>query len=189
MSLQSVRPETVYAVRPFHATLAGHVDANVGDELVLINDTHWYWWLVRVQRTACIGYIPAEFVELLTERVARQNKDANTFIPMPMLQHMRKSKSPGSVPKTVRFAEACCYEPSFYDCLSSPPGLENDTSDTSDLSDECESPVSEENPMDHLHERMADTTTPRKENPIFQTGFDAIHKIDNKLNILIRGFK
>lgn len=187
MSLQPIQSEPVYAVRPFHATLAGHVDADVGDELVLINDTHWYWWLVRVQRTACIGYIPAEFVELVSERVARQNKDANTFIPIPM-QHMRRASASCSGKKRVRFAEACCYEPSFYaGCPNSPPGLENDSSDTSDISDECESPISEDTPIIHLKTDASDA--PRKESPIFQTGFDAIHKIDNKLSVLIRGLK
>lgn len=184
--------QSVFALRPFHATLAGHVDAETGDELVLINDTHWYWWLVRVQRTTCIGYIPAEFVELPNERVARMNRDANACIPPPGFRLNRQNQLSAPAKKRVRFADSCCYEPTFYDCMDGIPELEQDCADSSDLSDDCASPIREDNPMDTVdvqEEHILDLKPARKENQILQTSFDALHKIDTKINGLIKGLK
>ena len=54
----------VYALHTFVANLEGQVCVLKGDSLVLLDDTNSYWWLVRCIKTAEVGYIPAENIEV-----------------------------------------------------------------------------------------------------------------------------
>ncbi|EEB05038.2 tip elongation aberrant protein Tea4 [Schizosaccharomyces japonicus yFS275] len=68
----------VYAIRSFEATVEGQVNAIKGDVMVLLDDSNSYWWLVKLIKDESIGYLPAEYVETPTERLARLNKYKNT---------------------------------------------------------------------------------------------------------------
>jgi hypothetical protein len=54
----------VYALHTFVATLEGQVCVLKGDSLALLDDSNSYWWLVRCLKTAEVGYIPAENIEV-----------------------------------------------------------------------------------------------------------------------------
>ncbi|GAA5906261.1 uncharacterized protein JCM6883_005493 [Sporobolomyces salmoneus] len=67
----------VYALHTFLATVDGQASVVKGDQLLLLDDSNSYWWLVRVLKTQAIGYIPAENIETPWERLARLNKHRN----------------------------------------------------------------------------------------------------------------
>ncbi|KAL1917840.1 uncharacterized protein VTP21DRAFT_3674 [Calcarisporiella thermophila] len=67
----------IYALTPFVATVDGQVTVVRDEELQLLDDSNSYWWLVKVERTEEIGYIPAENIETPYERLARLNKHKN----------------------------------------------------------------------------------------------------------------
>ncbi|GAA5998355.1 protein phosphatase regulator BUD14 [Rhodotorula paludigena] len=67
----------VYALHTFLATVEGQASVVKGNELLLLDDSNSYWWLVRVLKTQAIGYIPAENIETPWERLARLNKHRN----------------------------------------------------------------------------------------------------------------
>ncbi|ORY53900.1 hypothetical protein BCR33DRAFT_711244, partial [Rhizoclosmatium globosum] len=58
----------------FVANVEGQVCVLKGDSLKLLDDTNYYWWLVKCVKTEEIGYIPAENIETPSERLARLNK-------------------------------------------------------------------------------------------------------------------
>ncbi|EPY50546.1 tip elongation aberrant protein Tea4 [Schizosaccharomyces cryophilus OY26] len=68
----------VYAIRRFEATVEGQVTAEKGDMMMLLDDSNSYWWLVKICRNSDIGYLPAEYIETPSERLARQNKYKNS---------------------------------------------------------------------------------------------------------------
>lgn len=68
---------SVYALHTFLATVEGQASVVRGDSLVLLDDSNAYWWLIRVQKTQELGYIPAENIETPDERLARLNKHRN----------------------------------------------------------------------------------------------------------------
>ncbi|KAG6917230.1 hypothetical protein DXG01_003344 [Tephrocybe rancida] len=81
-SLLSIPNETidfdlVYALHSFAGTVEGQANVDKGDSLFLMDDTNSYWWLVRVLKTAEVGYVPAENIETPFERLARLNKHRN----------------------------------------------------------------------------------------------------------------
>jgi hypothetical protein len=67
----------VYAFHSFAGTAEGQANVVKGDSLYLMDDTNDYWWLVRVIKTQKVGYIPAEYIEMPIERLARLNKHRN----------------------------------------------------------------------------------------------------------------
>ncbi|KAJ3225659.1 hypothetical protein HDU81_007751 [Chytriomyces hyalinus] len=67
----------VYALHTFVANVEGQVCVMKGDNLKLLDDTNYYWWLVKCVKTEEIGYIPAENIETPSERLARLNKFRN----------------------------------------------------------------------------------------------------------------
>jgi hypothetical protein len=69
--------DLVYAVRNFVAEEEGQASLVKGDRLTLLDDSHAWWWLVRVLGTRQIGYVPVEAVETPFERLARFNKHRN----------------------------------------------------------------------------------------------------------------
>ena len=72
--------ELTYALHTFVATVEGQINVSKGDILVLLDDSNPYWWLVRRKEhrsSADVGYLPAEFVEMPTERLARLNTHRN----------------------------------------------------------------------------------------------------------------
>ncbi|KAF9582494.1 hypothetical protein BGW38_000140 [Lunasporangiospora selenospora] len=73
----------VYAFHTFVATQEGQASVVRNDSLVLLEDTNVYWWLVRVQKTGVIGYIPAENIETPHERLARLNTYRNVSLSAP----------------------------------------------------------------------------------------------------------
>ncbi|KAJ3073819.1 Talin-1 [Podochytrium sp. JEL0797] len=67
----------VYALHTFVANVEGQVCVLKGDSLKLLDDSNYYWWLVKCVKTEEIGYIPAENIETPSERLARLNKFKN----------------------------------------------------------------------------------------------------------------
>jgi hypothetical protein len=47
--------DLVYALHTFVATVEGQANAQKGDEMVLLDDSNSYWWLVRVVKDSTIG--------------------------------------------------------------------------------------------------------------------------------------
>lgn len=72
--------EFVYALHNFVATVDGQANASKGDNMVLLDDSNSYWWLVRIVKDGSIGYLPAEHIETPTERLARLNKHRNVDV-------------------------------------------------------------------------------------------------------------
>jgi hypothetical protein len=58
--------DMVYALHTFAATVEGQASVVRGDALTLLDDSNSYWWLVKVLKTAEVGYIPAENIEVYT---------------------------------------------------------------------------------------------------------------------------
>jgi hypothetical protein len=56
--------DLVYALHTFVATVEGQASVVKGDNLMLLDDSNSYWWLVKVLKTGEIGYIPAENIEV-----------------------------------------------------------------------------------------------------------------------------
>lgn len=73
----------VYAIHTFVASLEGQASVLKGDTLVLLDDSHSYWWLIRSLKTSEIGYIPADNIESQNEKLARLNKTHNVKIAAP----------------------------------------------------------------------------------------------------------
>ena len=48
--------DLVYALHTFVATVEGQANATKGDEMVLLDDSNSYWWLVRVVKDSSIGW-------------------------------------------------------------------------------------------------------------------------------------
>ncbi|KAI8367290.1 hypothetical protein BD560DRAFT_435826 [Blakeslea trispora] len=67
----------VYALHTFAATVEGQASVVRGDALTLLDDSNSYWWLIKVLKTAEVGYIPAENIETPHERLARLNSHRN----------------------------------------------------------------------------------------------------------------
>lgn len=62
---QELNSNIIFAMHTFVANLEGQVCVLKGDTLVLLDDTNSYWWLVRCLKTAEVGYIPADNIEVL----------------------------------------------------------------------------------------------------------------------------
>lgn len=75
--------DLVYSLRSFVAAAEGQASVDKGDDLVLMDDSNSYWWLVQVHNTQEIGYIPAEIIERAFERLARLNKHHNVDVCTP----------------------------------------------------------------------------------------------------------
>jgi len=70
----------VYSLHKFAATVEGQATVIKGDNLVLMDDSDDYWWLVRVLRTQEVGHIPAGNIETPFEHLARLNKHRNVDV-------------------------------------------------------------------------------------------------------------
>ena len=77
---ENINFDLVYALHTFVATVEGQATVNKGDNLMLLDDSNSYWWLVRVVPSQEVGYIPAENIETPYERLARLNKHRNVEI-------------------------------------------------------------------------------------------------------------
>lgn len=77
--------------------------------VVLLSDSHWYWWYVRIISTGSEQFVPADIVEFPQERLARSNMVANEWIPMVGVPKL--SKKPSTNKKSVRFAPEPFYQP------------------------------------------------------------------------------
>jgi hypothetical protein len=62
--------DLVYALHTFAATVEGQASVVRGDALTLLDDSNSYWWLVKVLKSAEVGYIPAENIEV---KMTKQN--------------------------------------------------------------------------------------------------------------------
>lgn len=56
--------DLVYALHTFTATVDGQATVVRGDALTLLDDGNSYWWLIKVLKSAEVGYIPAENIEV-----------------------------------------------------------------------------------------------------------------------------
>ncbi|KAI8971657.1 hypothetical protein BDF20DRAFT_885660 [Mycotypha africana] len=109
--------DMVYALHTFAATVDGQASVVRGDALTLLDDTNSYWWLVKVLKTAEVGYIPAENIETPYERLARLNshrnieltrKDIQDVFPAPPSNKARKQKRV-TLAKEVKFQSQIIY--------------------------------------------------------------------------------
>ncbi|KAL2312350.1 Tip elongation aberrant protein Tea4 [Schizosaccharomyces pombe] len=103
----------VHAIRGFEATVEGQVDATKGDMMILLDDSNSYWWLVKMCKNLAIGYLPAEYIETPSERLARLNKYKNsetsnsqqsvTLPPLDIVEKTLEAPSPNFRIKRVTF--------------------------------------------------------------------------------------
>ncbi|KAF8313400.1 hypothetical protein DL93DRAFT_1166009 [Clavulina sp. PMI_390] len=116
--------DRVYSLRNFHATTEGQANVNKGDELILMDDTNSYWWLVKVLPHFEIGYIPAENIETPVERLARLNKHRNVDLASPtpadragaapeVIQPRRRIEAPGDRKSVLFMGSSIYYYPPF----------------------------------------------------------------------------
>ncbi|CAG8576671.1 29170_t:CDS:2 [Gigaspora margarita] len=70
----------VYASRTFRETVEGRVKVERGDSLILLDDSNDYWWLVKLLKNEEVGYMPAEDIEMPSEKLARINKHKNVDV-------------------------------------------------------------------------------------------------------------
>ena len=80
---ESIDFDLVYSLHSFTATVEGQANVVKGDNLISMDDSNSYWWLVRVLKTQ-VGYIPAENIETPFERLARLNKHCNVDVREPI---------------------------------------------------------------------------------------------------------
>ncbi|GAN06333.1 hypothetical protein MAM1_0119c05814 [Mucor ambiguus] len=109
--------DMVYALHTFAATVEGQASVVRGDALTLLDDSNSYWWLVKVLKTAEVGYIPAENIETPHERLARLNshrnieltrKDIQDAFPTPPSNKLKKKKRV-TLAKGVQFQSQIIY--------------------------------------------------------------------------------
>ncbi|KAG1469594.1 hypothetical protein G6F56_003169 [Rhizopus delemar] len=77
--------DLVYALHTFAATVEGQASVVRGDALTLLDDSNSYWWLVKVLKTAEVGYIPAENIEIT-------RKDNFDIFPVPPTNKPKERK-------------------------------------------------------------------------------------------------
>ncbi|KAK9468946.1 hypothetical protein V1512DRAFT_274147 [Lipomyces arxii] len=135
----------VYALHTFTPTQSGHANAIKGDQMVLLDDSNEYWWLVRMVKDASIGYLPAENVETPAERLARLNKYRNvseqnvTVTVLSKLMSIKdRSHDLKRKRKSVAFTHPTFYDPVGYldDSEEYEASVESEESDESDESDD-----------------------------------------------------
>ncbi|KAF1803906.1 hypothetical protein FB192DRAFT_1279741 [Mucor lusitanicus] len=93
--------DMVYALHTFAATVEGQASVVRGDALTLLDDSNSYWWLVKVLKTAEVGYIPAENIELT-------RKDIQDAFPTPPSNKLKKRKRV-TLAKGVQFQSQIIY--------------------------------------------------------------------------------
>lgn len=101
----------LHTLQAFRATQKGQVSVNANTEVILLSDTHWYWWYVRVPKTNSEGFVPAELLELPNERQARINSRINVRLsvaPQPTVRFKANSKAK----KRVHFNVELQFSPS-----------------------------------------------------------------------------
>ncbi len=74
---EDIKPFYIYALYDFVATDPSHATTAKDDELILLDDSDSYWWLIQNVRDNSIGFIPADATELPQERLARLNRWKN----------------------------------------------------------------------------------------------------------------
>lgn len=79
--------------------------------VVLMNDTHWYWWYVRIVGTNYEQFIPADLLEFPQEKVARYNMIANETIDLIAGDKSYRFCKASKKAKKVRFSPDLYYEP------------------------------------------------------------------------------
>lgn len=82
--------DLVYALHTFSASVEGQATVVRGDALTLLDDSNSYWWLVKVLKTAEVGYIPAENIEVC---IYQNNQYQNS--PLIILYRHRMKDLPG----------------------------------------------------------------------------------------------
>jgi hypothetical protein len=113
----------VYSLHNFKATVEGKAGATKGDNLLLLDDSNSYWWLVRVVKDDSVGYLPAEGVETPVERLARLNRHRNIdltgILPgdweiNPLKSRIRVSRK-GKMVKEVRFDNSLVFIETYFE--------------------------------------------------------------------------
>jgi hypothetical protein len=56
----------VLAMSNFEAVLEGQLSITKGEELILLDDSNAFWWLVRSKNGLRSGYVPAEMIEVIS---------------------------------------------------------------------------------------------------------------------------
>ncbi|KAI7894088.1 uncharacterized protein EV154DRAFT_536709 [Mucor mucedo] len=159
--------DMVYALHTFAATVEGQASVVRGDALTLLDDSNSYWWLVKVLKTAEVGYIPAENIETPHERLARLNshrnieltrKDIQDAFPTPPSNKVKKTKRV-TLAKGVQFQSQIIFgssddEDDFFESQFE-QWDERMQSDLSDMSDDSD--VDSEDPYDYYDHATATT--------------------------------
>ncbi|KAI8076423.1 uncharacterized protein B0P05DRAFT_545824 [Gilbertella persicaria] len=146
--------DMVYALHTFAATVEGQASVVRGDALTLLDDSNSYWWLIKVLKTAEVGYIPAENIETPHERLARLNshrnieltrKDIQDAFPAPPSNSPKKTKRV-TLAKGVQFQSQIIYgssddEDDYFEAEFEQwdERMRSDESDTDDMISEDES--------------------------------------------------
>lgn len=58
-------PNTYTAMAAFEASLDGQISIYPNDPLLLLNDDNKLWWYVKNLNSDQVGYVPAEYVEVI----------------------------------------------------------------------------------------------------------------------------
>jgi hypothetical protein len=65
MKPQTDVQNTYTAMAVFKATLEGQISISPNDPLLLLNHENKMWWYVKNLKTDQVGYVPAEYVEVI----------------------------------------------------------------------------------------------------------------------------
>ncbi|ORE15172.1 hypothetical protein BCV71DRAFT_37676 [Rhizopus microsporus] len=140
--------DLVYALHTFSASVEGQATVVRGDALTLLDDSNSYWWLVKVLKTAEVGYIPAENIETPHERLARLNSHRNIEItrkdnfdafPVPPSTNPTKTRKRVTLAKGVQYQSQIIFGSSDSEDLSEEedekiiPNLDSHLSADSDI--------------------------------------------------------
>lgn len=147
----------VYALRTFVATEEGQANALKGDEMILLNDTNSYWWLVRLVKDSTVGFLPAEHIETPSERLARLNKYRNGELsydcsddesrPQNLNRPSKKSKKRAHPAPTVSFTDVSTFvSASEYEYSDDEYSDFSDMDETEENADNVDAIVQEEDP-------------------------------------------
>ncbi|KAI9790834.1 MAG: hypothetical protein M1816_004793 [Peltula sp. TS41687] len=168
---EDINFQFVYALHGFPATVDGQANASKGDTMILLDDRNSYWWLVRIVKDDSIGYLPAEYIETPTERLARLNKHRNIDLSAPMLgdnpersKNSLKNVMKRRNAKTVQFSAPTYHEASEVDYSTEEEELDQD-GDQADDNVEAES-----GELDHDNEENQDEITTAE--PVQPSGQD-----------------
>lgn len=67
------KDKILYCSQTFVARLEGQVTVFEEEPVLLLDDSHPFWWLIRLVKTGEVGFIPGEITDVSNEHVERMN--------------------------------------------------------------------------------------------------------------------